>query len=111
MKIGAYLAGCRCNKFSKTVPSKIYHYKKEQLYYFLSAILNSRDCLILEDKVIYPAKNFSYLYMLKKRFQDAGIEAAVNYDLDFRCVMINLSEILYNEHLHLNKNYKKLRRF
>lgn len=107
----AYLTGYRCNKSLKTIPSKVYYYNKEQLYYFLSAILNSRDCLILEDKVIYSAKSFSYLYMLEKRFQEANINAKVNYDLDFRCIMIDLSNILYNEHLHLNKYYKKLRRF
>lgn len=108
-KLAYYTGYKKCNKNTKTVPAKVYYYDKKQLGWFLSGILNSNDCLILEDKVVYSAKNFSYLYMLEKRFNELDINAKVNYDLNFRCLMIPLSDILYKEFLHLGKPYKRFR--
>lgn len=93
----------------KVVPAKVYYYNKEQLYYFLSGILNAKHCLVLSEKIIYPARSFSYLYMLKKRFEEADIKADVNYDLNFRCLMIDrksLTPYIKNNSLKLNKRYK-----
>ena len=92
----------------KAVPAKVYYYSKEELYSFLSGILNAKHCMVLSDKVVYPARSFSYLFMLSKRFEEAGIKANVNYDLDFRCLMIDrkdLESFNKNKVLKLNKRY------
>ena len=106
----AYRTGYKtCSKIDiKVVPARVYYYNNEQLFYFLSGILNAKHCLILTDKIVYPARSFSYLFMLSKRFEEAGIKADVNYDLNFRCLMINkesIKPLIENKTLKLNKRY------
>lgn len=108
-RLAYYTGKITCNKNSKFIPAEVYYYDNVRLGWFLSGILNSNNCLILEDKVVYSAVSFSYLYMLEKRFNEMDIDAKVNYDLDFRCLMIPLSSILYKEFLHLGKSYSRFR--
>lgn len=112
-KFTAYYTGYKtCSAISiKAVPAKVYYYNEDQLRYFLSGVLNAKHCLVLSDKIVYPARSFSYLYMLKMRFKEAGIKAEVNYDLTFRCLMIDKNELIpfiKNKTLKLGKRYNKL---
>lgn len=87
---------------------RIYAFDKEQMDWFISGILNSDYCILLQSFIMIPSMYYCRLIMLNKIFKDAGIKSKISYSEDFKCLIIAYKDLApFIDILHLTRSKKR----